>query len=123
MSENKRIKDIFSNDWCGIDIFLTEILHPLLGDYRQGYDVLTDDKTVKEKAAQANIQEIKHSATFDLSGSDLKVFDITVSDNKSLLKVKLGYSQSLGNISNNSKVRSSYFTIKMLQIVLGAFLM
>jgi len=90
MSENKRIKDIFSNDWCGIDIFLTEILRPLLGDYRQGYDVLTDDKAVKEKAAQANIQEIKHSATFDLSGSDLKVFDITVSDNKKLAQSKVG---------------------------------
>jgi len=90
MSENKRIKDIFSNDWCGIDVFLTEILHPLLGDYRQGYDVLTDDKTVKEKAAQANIQEIKHSATFDLSGSDLKVFDVTVSDNKKLAQSKVG---------------------------------
>ena len=90
MSENKRIKDIFSNDWCGIDIFLTEILRPLLGDYRQGYDVLTDDKAVKEKAAQANIQEIKHSATFDLPGSDLKVFDITVSDNKKLAQSKVG---------------------------------
>ena len=89
MSENKRIKDIFSSDWCGIDIFLTEILRPLLGDYRQGYDVLTDDKAVKEKAAQANIQEIKHSATFDLSGSDLKVFDITVSDNKKLAQSKV----------------------------------
>ena len=90
MSENKRIKEIFSGDWCGIDIFLADILHPLLGEYAVGYDILTDDQTVREKAAQTNIKEISHVATFNLFGSELKVFDVTVGDNKKLAQSKVG---------------------------------
>lgn len=84
------IRQIFENDYCGIDNFLTQVLSPIFGDYEKGYDVLTAGKDVKEKANQLNILEIKHSATFDFYGSELKVFDITVGDEKQLENNKVG---------------------------------
>ncbi len=84
------IRQIFESDYCGIDTFLTQILSPIFGDYEKGYDVLTADKDVKEKANQANILEIKHAATFDFFGSELKVFDITVGDEKKLENNRVG---------------------------------
>ena len=77
-------RPIFENDWCGIETFLKDILSPVFGDYEQGYDVLTNEPEVREKAKNANITEIRHAATFDFFGSELKVFDITVGDNKKL---------------------------------------
>ena len=79
-------RPIFENDWCGIETFLKDVLSPVLGDYEQGYDVLTNEPEVREKAKNANITEIRHAATFDFWGSELKVFDITVGDNKKLEK-------------------------------------
>ena len=84
------IRQIFESDYCGIDTFLTQILSPIFGDYEKGYDVLTADKDVKEKATQANILEIKHAATFDFFGNELKVYDITVGDEKKLENNKVG---------------------------------
>ncbi|MDY4707047.1 MAG: N-6 DNA methylase, partial [Candidatus Treponema excrementipullorum] len=81
---------IFENDWCGIETFLKDVLSPVFGDYEQGYDVLTNEPEVREKAKNANITEIRHAATFDFFGSELKVFDITVGDNKKLENNKVG---------------------------------
>ena len=83
-------RPIFENDWCGIETFLKDVLSPVLGDYEQGYDVLTNEPEVREKAKNANITEIRHAATFDFFGSELKVFDITVGDNKKLENNKVG---------------------------------
>ena len=83
-------RPIFENDWCGIETFLKDILSPVFGDYEQGYDVLTNEPEVREKAKNANITEIRHAATFDFFGSELKVFDITVGDNKKLENNKVG---------------------------------
>ena len=83
-------RPIFENDWCGIETFLKDVLSPVFGDYEQGYDVLTDDTDVREKAKNANITKIRHAATFDFFGSELKVFDITVGDNKKLENNKVG---------------------------------
>ena len=83
-------RPIFENDWCGIETFLKDVLSPVFGDYEQGYDVLTDDTDVREKAKNVNITEIRHAATFDFFGSELKVFDITVGDNKKLENNKVG---------------------------------
>lgn len=83
-------RPIFENDWCGIETFLKDVLSPVLGDYEQGYDVLTNEPEVREKAKNANITEIRHAATFDFWGSELKVFDITVGDNKKLENNKVG---------------------------------
>ncbi len=79
------IRQIFESDYCGIDTFLTQILSPIFGNYNKGYDVLTADK-----ANQANILEIKHAASFDFFGSELKVFDITVGDGKKLENNRVG---------------------------------
>ena len=84
------IRQIFESDYCGIDTFLTQILSPIFGDYEKGYDVLTADKDIKEKAKQANILEIKHEATFDFFGNELKIFDITVGDEKKLENNRVG---------------------------------
>ena len=35
-------RPIFENDWCGIEVFLKDVLSPVFGDYEQGYDVLTN---------------------------------------------------------------------------------
>ena len=83
-------RPIFEGDYCGIDNFLKEVLSPVFGEYEQGYDVLTNDSDVREKANNANIIEIRHAATFDFFGSELKVFDITVGDNKKLENNKVG---------------------------------
>ena len=83
-------RPIFENDWCGIENFLKDVLSPVFGDYEQGYDVLTNEPEVREKAKTANITEIRHAATFDFFGSELKVFDITVGDNKKLENNKVG---------------------------------
>ena len=83
-------RPIFENDWCGIETFLKDVLSPVFGDYKQGYDVLTNEPEVLEKAKLANITEIRHAATFDFFGSELKVFDITVGDNKKLQNNKVG---------------------------------
>lgn len=83
-------RPIFENDWCGIETFLKDVLSPVFGDYEQGYDVLTNEPEVREKAKNANIIEIRHAATFDFFGSELKVFDITVGDNKKLENNKVG---------------------------------
>ena len=58
-------RPIFENDWCGIETFLKDVLSPVFGDYEQGYDVLTNEPEVREKAKNANITEIRHAATFD----------------------------------------------------------
>ena len=83
-------RQIFEGDYCGIDNFLKEVLSPVFGDYEQGYDILTNEPEVCEKAKNANIKEIRHAATFDFFGSELKVFDITVGDNKKLENNKVG---------------------------------
>lgn len=83
-------RQIFENDWCGIDKFLKEVLSPVFGDYEQGYDVLTKDPEIREKAKNVNITEIGHAASFDFFGSELKVFDITVDDSKKLENNKVG---------------------------------
>ena len=83
-------RQIFENDWCGIEVFLKDVLSPVFGEYEQGYDILTNDSDVREKAKNANITEIRHAATFDFFGSELKVFDITVGDNKKLENNKVG---------------------------------
>ncbi len=83
-------RQIFENDWCGIEYFLKKILSPIFGDYEQGYDILTNDPKVREKAENANITEIRHAASFDFFGNELKVFDITVGDNKKLENNKVG---------------------------------
>ena len=84
------LRPIFENDWCGIEVFLKDVLSPVFGEYEQGYDILTNDSDVREKAKNANITEIRHAATFDFFGSELKVFDITVGDNKKLENNKVG---------------------------------
>ena len=83
-------RQIFKDDWCGIENFLKEVLSPVFGDYEQGYDILTNDPEVRQKAENANITEIRHAASFDFFGSELKVFDITVGDGKKLENNKVG---------------------------------
>ena len=83
-------RQIFEDDWCGIENFLKEVLSPVFGDYEQGYDILTNDPEVRQKAENANITEIRHAASFDFFGSELKVFDITVGDGKKLENNKVG---------------------------------
>ena len=82
--------EVFENDYCGIDVFLENVLSKIFGEYEKGYDVLTSDEDVREKAQAANISKIKHAATFDFFGSELKVFDITVSDEKKLENNRVG---------------------------------
>ena len=48
-------RPIFENDWCGIEVFLKDVLSPVFGEYEQGYDILTNDSDVREKAKNANI--------------------------------------------------------------------
>ena len=53
-------RPIFENDWCGIENFIKDVLSPIFGEYEQGYDILTNDSDVREKAKNANITEIAY---------------------------------------------------------------
>ncbi len=83
-------RQIFENDFCGTDKFLDEVLKPIFGDYEKGYDELTSGDDEKERAKSANIEKIRHAASFDFFGSELKVFDVTVSDRKKLENNRVG---------------------------------
>lgn len=84
-----KLRAIFSNDYHGIEIFLEKVLKPIFGDYEKGYDDFSAPEQ-KEAYQKANISQIKHAATFEFYGSELKVFDVTVSDDKKLEKNKVG---------------------------------
>ena len=86
----KELKEVFNDDWCGMELFLSGVLSPIFGEYEKGYDVLTSDSEVKQKAELGGIEEIKHAATFDFYGSDLKIFDVTISADKNLSHNKVG---------------------------------
>ena len=83
-------KSIFENDWSTTEVFLEKVIKPVFGDYKKGYDILTESSEIKEKVSSAGIEEIKHCASLDLYGNEIKIFDITVSDNKRLEKNRGG---------------------------------
>ena len=85
-------KCIFENDWCTAEVFLEKVIKPVFGDYEKGYhNILEESSEIKEKSVLSGIEEIKHCASFDLlDGNEIKIFDITVTDNKRLENNKVG---------------------------------
>lgn len=88
--QTQDLRKIFESDWCGTDTFIEQVLEKVFGKYEEGYDAITTDKDVKQKAAQAGILEIRHAATFNVLGTGLRFFDITVSDEKKLENSRVG---------------------------------
>ena len=75
------IQNFFHADYSGTYQLLTQILEPIFGEYDLGYDEITKNPTIKDKAKGAHIKTIKHVATFWAEGLDIKVFDVTLEDN------------------------------------------
>ena len=75
------IQSFFHADYSGTQQLLKQILKPIFGDYELGYDEITKSQTIKEKAKAAHIKTIKHVATFDAEGLQIKLFDVTVENN------------------------------------------
>ena len=75
------IQSFFHADYSGTQQLLKQILKPIFGDYELGYDEITRSQTIKEKAKAAHIKTIKHVATFDAEGLQIKLFDVTLENN------------------------------------------
>ena len=74
------IQNYFHADYKGIDALLSDVLVPMFGDYDRGYTEITLTDTAMTMAKAANIQTIKHVATFQGLGYGINVFDVTLSD-------------------------------------------
>ena len=81
MLTQSAIQNFFHADYSGTYQLLTQILEPIFGEYDLGYDEITKNPTIKDKAKGAHIKTIKHVATFWAEGLDIKVFDVTLEDN------------------------------------------
>ena len=81
MLTQSAIQNFFHADYSGTNQLLTQILEPIFGEYDLGYDEITKNPTIKDKAKGAHIKIIKHVATFWAEGLDIKVFDVTLEDN------------------------------------------
>ena len=82
MLSKQFIQDYFNSDFRDIDSLLTDVLVPIFGDYNHGYTEITvQTEKAKEMAKAAHIKTIKHVATFEGMGLDIKVFDVTLDDN------------------------------------------
>lgn len=91
MNEFKvKIQSIFNNDFTSVENFLDEVLEPIFGEYEKGYEILTDDIELKEKAKKANIDSISHKATFELVDSELKFFEVILNDNSNIQNSRVG---------------------------------
>lgn len=74
------IQNYFHADYKGIHALLSDVLVPMFGDYDRGYTEITMTDTAMKMAKAANIQTIKHVATFQGLGYGINVFDVTLSD-------------------------------------------
>ena len=74
------VQNYFHADYNGIDALLSDVLVPMFGDYDRGYTEITMTDTAMKMAKAANIQTIKHVATFQGLGYGINVFDVTLSD-------------------------------------------
>lgn len=74
------IQNYFHADYKGVDALLSDVLVPMFGDYDRGYTEITLTDTAMTMAKAANIQTIKHVATFQGLGYGINVFDVTLSD-------------------------------------------
>lgn len=81
MLTQSAIQSFFHADYSGTQQLLKQILEPIFGDYELGYDEITKSQTIKEKAKAAHIKTIKHVATFDAEGLQIKLFDVTLENN------------------------------------------
>ena len=81
MLSKQFIQDYFNADFKNIDSVLNDVLVPVFGDYNHGFTEITvaTDKA-KDMAKAAHIKTIKHVATFEGLGLDIKVFDVTLDD-------------------------------------------
>ena len=85
MLTQSAIQSFFHADYSGTNQLLKQILEPIFGDYELGFDEITRSQTIKEKAKTAHIKTIKHAATFDAEGLQIKLFDVTL-DNQYLIE-------------------------------------
>ena len=89
--EQKEFQEYFASDYKGADSLLKDILIPLFGGkFTEGYDTLTDDPDVKAKAAEANIECIKHKGDLHALAYDVKVYDVTIKDNCRIAQSRQG---------------------------------
>lgn len=73
----------FNKDFSSYEDFLNKVLFPIFGEnnFVQGYDVLTSRSDIKQKASEANIEEIKHVGTFSTDlAADIKLFEVVLAD-------------------------------------------
>jgi len=91
-----QFQQIFNNDFTDYTSFLDLVLFPVFGEnnFTKGYDVLTQDPEIKQKAAEANIEEIRHIGTFSTDlAAEIKLFDIVLSDHCQIERSRINIQQ------------------------------
>ena len=89
-----QFQQFFNHDFSNYSEFLRQVLFPIFGEenFSKGYDILAQKPGLKQKAIEANIEEIKHVGNFSILAGEIKVFDVVVSDhchiNRSRIKIQ-----------------------------------
>jgi hypothetical protein len=92
----QQFQQFFNNDFTNQTSLLNEVLFPVFGEdnFEKGYDVLTNDPEIQQKAAEANIEEIKHVGTFSTNlAADIKLFEVVLSDNCQIERSRINIQQ------------------------------
>lgn len=92
----QQFQQFFNNDFSDYSDFLSKVLFPVFGgdNFEEGYDVLTNEPDIKQKAAEAHIEEIKHVGTFSTDlAADIKLFDVIVSDHCQINRSRINIQQ------------------------------
>ena len=92
----RQFQQFFNNDFTNQTSLLNEVLFPVFGEdnFEKGYDVLTNDPEIQQKAAEAHIEEIKHLGTFSTNlAADIKLFEVVLSDNCQIERSRINIQQ------------------------------
>lgn len=92
----QQFQQFFNNDYTDFTSFLNKVLFPIFGEnnFEKGYDVLTQDSEIEQKAAEAKIIEIKHIGTFSTDlAADIKLFEVVLSNNSRIERSRINIQQ------------------------------
>lgn len=84
MTLKERLEHIFSNDYPGTDVFLSEVIKPIFGDEIEPVNIdLAELPQYAERARKAGLKHIKYIGDLteqNYNADNIVLLDVTVND-------------------------------------------